>query len=197
LTKTHDSEAGRKPRADAARNRERLIKAAKQAFADHGSSASLEEIARGAGVGIGTLYRNFATRDALVEAVYRNEVNQLINAATRLSAERPPIEALRAWLIQFVDYMATKRGMAEALNALVGGPSALFATTSPQTSRAITALVEHAAEARGISPGIEPIDLLRALSAIVGAKPDWRQSALRLVDILIAGMLAGGEIPER
>jgi AcrR family transcriptional regulator len=193
----NDGDSGRKPRADAARNRELLIKAAKQAFADHGSRASLEEIARGAGVGIGTLYRNFATRDALVEAVYRNEVEQLTSAARRLAAERPPVEALRAWLIQFVDYMATKRGMAEALNALVGGPSALYATTSPQTSRAIATLVERAAAASGISPGIEPIDLLRALAAIVGAKPDWRQTALKLVDILVAGMLAsGGAFPE-
>ena len=197
MAKRLDGESGRKPRADAARNRELLIKAAKQAFAEHGSSASLEEIARGAGVGIGTLYRNFATRDALVEAVYRNEVEQLISAATRLAAERAPVEALRAWLVQFIDYMATKRGMAEALNALVGGPSALYATTSGQTSQAIAALVARAAEAGGVSPAIEPIDLLRALSAVVGTKPDWRRSAVNLVDILIAGMLAGRGPPRR
>ena len=131
-------------------------------------------------------------RDALVEAVYRNEVEQLISAAARLSAERTPVEALRAWLIQFIDYMATKRGMAEALNALVGGPSALYATTSPKTSQAIALLVARAAEARGVSPTIEPIDLLRALASIVGAKPEWRHSAVSMVDILIAGMLAGG-----
>lgn len=197
MTKLLESDAGRKPRADAARNRELLIAAAKQAFAEHGSNASLEEIARGAGVGIGTLYRNFATRDALVEAVYRNEVEQLISAATRLSAERPPVDALRAWLIQFIDYMATKRGMAEALNALVGGPSALYATTSPRTSQAIALLVARAAEARGVSPTIEPVDLLRALASIVGTKPDWRHSAVSMVDILIAGMLAGGGAQER
>ena len=113
----------RKARVDAERNRQRLLEAAKAVFAEKAASASLEEIARAAGVGIGTLYRHFPTRDALIEAVYRHEAEQLALAATRLSAKHPPITALREWLLVFVDYLDAKYGMAAVLNLLVSGTS--------------------------------------------------------------------------
>src|SRR5882762_6255563 len=113
----------RKARVDAERNRQRLLDAAKAVFAEKAASASLEEIARAAGVGIGTLYRHFPTRDALIEAVYRYEVEQLALAATRLSAKHPPVRALREWLLVFVDYLDAKYGMAAVLNLLVSGTS--------------------------------------------------------------------------
>jgi AcrR family transcriptional regulator len=110
-----ESAAVRKPRADAQRNRVRLLETAKAAFAEKGSGASLDEIARTAGVGAGTLYRHFPNRDALVAAVYRNETEQLVVAATRLAEMHPPVMALREWLLLFVDYIATKHGMYEVL----------------------------------------------------------------------------------
>lgn len=116
----------RKPRADAERNRVRLLETAKAAFADKGSGASLDEIARIAGVGAGTLYRHFPTRDALVAAVYRNETDQLVAAADRLAKMDPPVTALREWLLLFVDYIATKHGMYEVLNSIVGGTSNIY-----------------------------------------------------------------------
>jgi AcrR family transcriptional regulator len=116
----------RRPRADAVRNRERLMEAAKQAFTEDGPEVSLESIARRAGVGIGTLYRHFPTRDAMVEAVYRHGVAQLTDAANTLLQSHPPGEALDAWLRLFVDYMAAKRVIAPALGALPGGPAALY-----------------------------------------------------------------------
>src|ERR1700710_2006963 len=121
--------AVRKPRADAERNRARLLETAKAAFAEKGSGASLDEIARIAGVGAGTLYRHFPTRDALVAAVYRNETEQLVAAADRLAETHPPVAALREWLLLFVDYMATKHGMSEVLNSIVGGASDLYSAS--------------------------------------------------------------------
>src|ERR1700751_52606 len=117
--------ASRKPRADAARNRERILEVAKQAFARHGADASLDDIAKQAAVGPGTLYRHFPTREALIEAVYHTEVVKLAAAQRELSATLPPIEALRAWMMLFVDYIATKQIIAPALKSVVGGPSRL------------------------------------------------------------------------
>jgi AcrR family transcriptional regulator len=182
--------AVRKPRADAERNRLRLLDTAKAAFAEKGSDASLDEIARMAGVGIGTLYRHFPTRDALVEAVYRNEIEHLTGAATRLAETHAPVEALRAWMLQFVDYMATKHGMSEALNSLVCGTSDLYATSSAQTREAMGMLVDRAVASGEIEIDIDPLDLLRALAGIanISAGPNWQVAAKRLVDIIIAGL---------
>ncbi len=180
---------GRKARSDAERNRVRLLEAAKSVFAEKGSSASLEEIARTAEVGIGTLYRHFPTRDALIEAVYRNESEQLVAAATRLAAKHPPVKALREWLLLFVDYMETKRGMSEALNSLVGGTSDLYAASGAQTKKAIAMLVDNAAASGDIRLAIEPLDLLRALAGVATiAAPSDTLAAKRLVDILLAGI---------
>ena len=131
--------AARKPRADAQRNRDGLLEAAKAAFAEVGPEASLDEIARRAGVGIGTLYRHFPTRDAIVEAVYRREVQQLADAAPRLIECLPPAEALRAWMRLFIDYIAAKKVIAPALKSLVGGGSALYADSGARINEAIDA----------------------------------------------------------
>src|ERR1700749_3521018 len=101
--------APRKPRTDAQRNRERILEVAKEAFTRSGANTSLDDIAKQAGVGAGTLYRHFPTRDALLEAVYRVEVEKLAAAERELSVKLPPVEALRAWMLLFVDYIATKQ----------------------------------------------------------------------------------------
>jgi AcrR family transcriptional regulator len=134
--------AVRKPCADAERNRVRLLQTAKAAFAEKRSSASLDEIARTAGVGAGTLYRHFPTRDALVAAAHRNETEQLVAAAYRLAKTLPPVTALREWLLLFVDYIATKYGMCEVLNSIVDGTSDSASTA--QVKHAIAKLVDRA-----------------------------------------------------
>jgi AcrR family transcriptional regulator len=181
--------AERQPRADAQRNRERILEIAKKAFTRSGGNISLDDVARQAGVGAGTLYRHFATRDALLEAVYRTEVGKLSAAEREFSETMPPIDALRAWMLLFIDYIATKQIIAPALNTLVGGPSKLFETTGAQVKEAIGALVERAIESGDIRPDLDPLDLLRALVGVsnVASTPDWPQSAKRLVEILILG----------
>jgi AcrR family transcriptional regulator len=180
----------RKPRADAQRNRDRLLEAAKAAFAEVGPEASLEEVARRADVGIGTLYRHFPTRDAIVEAVYRREVQQLADAAPRLIDALPPAEALRAWMRVFIDYIAAKKVIMPALKSLVGGGTALYADSSARINGAIALLVERARASGDIRPDADSADLLRALIgfAYVNSAPDWEASALRLIDLLIDGL---------
>jgi AcrR family transcriptional regulator len=184
------SAAVRKPRADAQRNRIRLLKTAKAVFAERGSGANLDEIARTAGVGAGTLYRHFPTRDALIEAVYRNETEQLVAAATRLAETHPPMTALREWLPLFVDYMATKHGMYEALNSIVGGTSDLYSASTAQVKQAIAKLIDRAVASGDIRLDFDPLDLLRALAGVanISSGPDGKQAAKRMVDILIAGV---------
>jgi AcrR family transcriptional regulator len=180
----------RKPRADARRNRIRLLETAKAAFAEKGPGASLDEIARTAGVGAGTLYRHFPTRDALIEAVYRNESEQLVAAASRLAGTHSPTGALREWLLLFVDYMATKHGMHEALNSIVGGTSELYSASTERMKRAIAELIDRAVASGDIRLDLDPLDLLRALAGVanMSAGSDGKQAAKRMVDILIAGM---------
>jgi AcrR family transcriptional regulator len=179
----------RKPRADAQRNRERILEVAKEAFAHSGVNTSLDDIAKEAEVGPGTLYRHFPTRDALLEAVYRSEVEKLAAAQQKFAETMPPVEALRAWMLLFVDYIATKQIIAPALNTLVGGPSKLFEGSRHLITGAIDALVKRAIKSGDIRKDLEPFDLLRALIGVsyVASGPGWQQSAKRLVDILISG----------
>lgn len=181
--------AQRKPRIDAQRNRERILEVAKEAFTKSGAEASLDEIARQAGVGPGTLYRHFPTRDTLIEAVYRSEVGKMAAAARKLADELPPLDALRAWMLLFVDYIAAKQIIAPALNSIVGGASKLYEGSRGQIQEAIETLVQRAIKSGEIRGDLDPFDLLRALIGVshVPGGPDWRQSARRLVDILIAG----------
>jgi AcrR family transcriptional regulator len=181
--------ARRKTRTDAQRNGERILEAAKEAFTRSGANSSLDDIAKQAGVGAGTLYRHFPTRDVLLEAVYRTEVEKLAAAERKFVQTMPPVEALRAWMLLFVDYIATKQIIAPALNTLLGGPSKVFEASGAQIKGAIHALVERAIKSGDIRPDLDPLDLLRALIGVsnVASGPDWRQSARRLVDILITG----------
>jgi len=183
------TQSERKPRADAQRNRERILNVAKVAFARSGAMASLDEIANKAGVGAGTLYRHFPTRDALLEAVYRTEVEKLAAAERKFAETMSPVEALRAWMLLFVDYIATKQIIAPALNTLVGGPSKVYEASRGQVQGAIEALVRRAIKSGDIRKDLDPFDLLRALIGVsnVASTPDWPQSARRLVDILIIG----------
>jgi AcrR family transcriptional regulator len=179
----------RKPRADAQRNRARILEVAKEAFTRSGASTSLDDIAKQAGVGPGTLYRHFPTREELLKAVYRTEVEKLAAAERKFAQAMPPVEALRAWMLLFVDYIATKQIIAPALNTLVGDPSRVFEASYAQIWEAIRALVKRAIKNGDIRKDLDPIDLLRALIGVanVATSPDWQQSARRLVDILITG----------
>ncbi|MCX4161009.1 MULTISPECIES: TetR/AcrR family transcriptional regulator [Paraburkholderia] len=179
----------RKPRADALRNRERILEEAKKAFTREGDDISLEDVARQAGVGPGTLYRHFPTRDALLESVYRAEVTKLAEEQQRLSDSLPALEALRSWMRLFVDYIATKKIIAPALNSIVGGPAEVYKASGALITEAIQSLVARAVASGDIRPDLEPLDLLRALVGVsnVASAPDWQESAKRLVDILLLG----------
>ncbi len=179
----------RKPRTDAQQNRERILEVAQKEFTRSGANASLDDIAREAGVGAGTLYRHFPTRDALIEAVYRTEVEKLAAAEKKFSETMGPIEALRAWMLLFVDYIAAKQIIAPALNTMVGGPSKLYEGSRGLIQGAIDSLVKRAIKSGDIRKDLDPFDLLRALIGVsnVASSPDWQQSARRLVDILITG----------
>jgi AcrR family transcriptional regulator len=179
----------RQPRSDAQRNRERILEVAKGAFTRHGAATSLDDIVKQAGVGAGTLYRHFPTRDALIEAVYRSEVEKLTAAASGFSASMPPSEALRAWLLLFVDYIAAKHIIAPVLNRVAGGPTRLYEGSRSLVQGAIEELVKRAKKSGDVRRDIDASDLLRAVIGVsyVSSGGDWQQSAKRLVEILIAG----------
>ena len=189
MTKKPSHSDGRKPRADAQRNRERILEVAKQAFTRSGADTSLDDIAKQAGVGPGTLYRHFPTREELLKAVYRNQLENLAAAGEKFAETMPPVEALRAWLLLFVDGVAAKQIIAPALNRLVGDHKKVFEASYAQVHEAIRRLVKRAVKSGGIRKDLDPSDLLRVLVGVanVASSPDWQQSARRLVDILIAG----------
>ena len=180
----------RKPRADSARNRQLLIDAAKAGFTDVGLNVSLEEIARRAGVGIGTLYRHFPTREAVVEAVYRREVEQLAEAVPQLLQTSPAGEALHKWMHLFVDYIATKRIIAPSLGAAAGRSSTLYASSVELITNAISTLVKRAIASGDVRKDIDPADLLRAMVGVSYGNPDagWEASARRLINLLMDGL---------
>jgi len=190
-TVTVPSEKSRKPRADSLRNREQLLEAAKAVFNEAGAEASLEEIARRAGVGIGTLYRHFPTREALLAAVYRRGVEQLSSAADALLAERAPMQALEAWLHLLIDYMGAKRVIGPALQASPGGEGpAAYAASGPLIRDAMNRLARAAMEQGVLRPDVTPDDLYRLLVGLSHGydQPGWEASARRLVGILTAGL---------
>jgi AcrR family transcriptional regulator len=186
-------------RADAQRNRDKLIKAAGLAFSEHGIDTSLEEIAERAGVGIGTLYRHFSTREHLVEVVYAREVGVLCQAADDLARKHPPDAALAQWMQRFVDYIAAKRGMANSLKLLLASNSEFFAEASGKIPAALQRLIDAASRDGSIRADIDSSDLLNALSGIYGAPqtPDWRDRSKRLVALLMDGLRSGARIPSR
>jgi AcrR family transcriptional regulator len=181
----------RKPRADALRNRDRVLEAAKTVFSAGGSDASLETVAREAGVGIGTLYRHFPTREALYEAVYRREVEQLGEMAEQLKDDAAPVDALRRWLRSNVEFVATKKGMAAAL-ALAAGPppSELTAFSYDRLTKAIALLLDRAVAAGEIRNDVSAEDLLRTLvgMCLLHDQPGWQAGVVRMLDVLIDGL---------
>src|ERR1700732_897292 len=180
----------RRPRADAVRNRERVLESAKAVFSAGGPEASLEAVAKHAGVGIGTLYRHFPTREALFEAVYRREVQQLSELAEQLKTDADPVDALRRWLRSNVEFVATKKGMSAALALAVQSSSELYAHTFDRLTSAVGALLERAVAAGEIRADISPEDLLRALVGMcyMHDQPGWQTSVLRLVDVFVDGL---------
>jgi AcrR family transcriptional regulator len=184
-------------RADARRNHEKLIEAAAAAFAEHGLEASLEEIARRAGVGIGTLYRHFPTREHLVEMVYRREVESVCGAAAELSGRLPPDAALEEWMLRFVDYIATKRGLAASLKILLGSDAALRSQTAGRVSLTLKQMVDAAMADGSIRGDIDATDVAHALSSIYSAPDtkDWRERSRRLVSLLMGGLRWGADRP--
>jgi AcrR family transcriptional regulator len=183
----------RKLRADAVRNRERVLAAAKAVFSTGGADASLEAVARRAGVGIGTLYRHFPTREALYEAVYQHEVQQLWELAERLKDEAAPVEALRRGMRAIVEFVATKKGMSAALALAVTGFSELHARSSPRLEEAARNLLKRAVAAGEIRSGIDSGDLMRAVvgMCLMQDQPGWQANVLPLVDVLIDGLRVG------
>jgi AcrR family transcriptional regulator len=189
MKKSDTPKSARKPRSDAQRNRERILNVAKQVFTRRGADASMGEIARRAKIGPGTLYRHFATRDDLLATVYIAEVEKLAAAQKKLSAELPPIEALRAWLLLFIDYIAAKKIIAPALNAMAGGPSRVFRQSTQVMEEAANALASRAVASGDLRLDVDPIDLMRAIYGLstAGSADDWPAKARKFVDILLQG----------
>jgi AcrR family transcriptional regulator len=182
----------RRPRADALRNRDRILEVAKSAFTRYGAQASLDEIAKQAEVGAGTLYRHFPSREELLKAVYRTEIEKLAEAQRTFAETLSPVEALRAWLLLFVEAIAAKQVIAPALKELAGDPKKVFEGSYLQIQEAVRVLVKRAIQNGDLRRDIKPADLVRALVGVahVADTTDWQQSARRLVDILIAGSRA-------
>ncbi|MFC5951006.1 TetR/AcrR family transcriptional regulator [Pseudonocardia lutea] len=183
-------ESGRPLRADARRNRERLLEVAVEAFSQPGRDVSLEGIAKAAGVGIGTLYRHFPTREALVEAAYRSEVARLCDAVPGLLEAEPPDRAMRTWMDRFVDYMTAKRGMADTLRAIVATGGNPYAETKARMREAVGAFLEAGAEEGTLRSDVDPGDVLAALSGITlsAGAPEQREQAGRLLDLVMDGL---------
>jgi len=183
--------AEKKPRADALRNRALLVDTAKQVFAEKGAAATLDEIAKAAGVGIGTLYRHFPTREDIVDAVYQAESEQIFNLAHELSAKLPPAEALQQWMLHFIEYMEVKHGMGEILNATASDrklkPSGPYALQD-----ALNLLVNKATAAGEIKLEGEPMDLLRAIAGVLSMNktPSRKAAAKQMVHVMLAGLRA-------
>jgi AcrR family transcriptional regulator len=190
MGQSEKEKATRKPRADAVRNRERVLEAAKTVFSTGGPEASLEAVARAAGVGIGTLYRHFPTRESLFEAVYRREVQQLADLAEQLKQQAQPVEALRQWMRSIVTFVATKKGMSAALALAAYKNSELFSYSFDRLTQAVRELLARAIATGEIRDDISPEDLLRALVGMcyMHDQPGWQTSVLRLVDVFIDGL---------
>lgn len=178
-------------RVDARRNRERLLEVAGRAFSEAGTDASLEAIAKDAGVGIGTLYRHFPTREALLEAAYRNELARVCDSATELLAQLPPDQAMRRWMDLFIDYLATKQGMADALKAVIAsGDEDPFAESLDRISTAISTLLHAGAEVGVLRSDVDPLDVGFSLGGVLLITSDkgLRDRAGRMLDLLLDGL---------
>ena len=192
MAKKKAAKPARKVRADAERNRALILEVAKQVFTRGGAQASLDEIARCARIGAGTLYRHFPTRDALIEAVYRSEVEKLAAAGQRFAETMKPIEALRAWMLLFVDHVAEKRLILPAMDSVQGGAARMIEGARGPIQATFGQMVKRAIASGELRADTDPGDLQRAMVGVFHtmAIPGWEASARRLVEILIAGSRA-------
>jgi AcrR family transcriptional regulator len=181
----------RRPRADAVRNRDLLLTAAADAFAARGAEVPLEDIARAAGVGIGTLYRHFPTRDALVEAVYRHEIDVLCERADELLVELPPDQALGEWMQLFVRHVATKNGMLSVLKVMMSTNATFAEQTRGRAAGAATKLLEAGAAAGTVRADVTGEDLVRAVRGICMTEQERSEASVRLVDLIFDGLRHG------
>jgi AcrR family transcriptional regulator len=188
--KAKSAKARPQPRADSIRKRERLLVAATKVFSADSGQASLEAVAREAGVGIGTLYRHFPRREALFEAVYRHEVDQLFMLAEKLSRGADPVEGLRKWLRANIRLVAAKKGMVEALQLVAHGSSELKTYSFDRLATAIAMLLDRGVAAGDFRSDVAPEELLRALVGIFYSQSaeKWQPGALRLVDVFVDGL---------
>jgi AcrR family transcriptional regulator len=184
----------RRLRADAQLNHDRLLEVAARHFASAGPDASMKAIAKEAGVGIGTLYRRFPTRELLVEATYRSESKRLCDNAYDLLHQMPPRDALRTWMEQFLDYMATKRGMAEALKVVLGSDDQLHLKTREMLIDSLAMMLRAGETADVLRPGLDPVDVVMALGGFAMITGEEAQPNLRtrLLDLLMNGLAARG-----
>jgi AcrR family transcriptional regulator len=176
-------------RSDARRNRERLLATAAEAFAAADGPVSLEAIARDAGVGIGTLYRHFGSREALVEAVYRSELAEVSAAAERLLRRHPPVEALRRWMDRYATFVAAKRGMAESLRAMLDAGTVTQSETRASIVEAVDMLLRAGAEDGTLRDDVRADDVVTSMLGSVLAASGPAQTR-RLLDLLVAGVLS-------
>ena len=183
--------ARRAPRSDVLRNRERLIRAAHEVFAEGGAGASLEAVARRAEVGIGTLYRHFPTREALFQAVYSTEIDALVELAEQLLAEPDQTEGLRRWLHANIGVIATKRGMIAALAPAPESATTLYADSRRRLVDAVAALMRRPQAEGRMRRDITPEDVLQAFYGIAYGRdgPGWQATALRLTDVFVDGLI--------
>ncbi|MEU4533596.1 TetR/AcrR family transcriptional regulator [Streptosporangium sp. NPDC023825] len=192
------SATGPRPlRADARRNRERLLEVAVLAFSHDGPDVTLDAIAKAAGVGIGTLYRHFPTREALIEEAYRSELNRLCDVVPDLLEAMPPDEATRSWMDHFVDYMTTKRGMADALRVVIASGGNPYAQSRDRLVEAITTLLRAGAAAGTVRPDVDPVDVLVSMGGVslAAGEPEQRDQARRLLDLLMDGLRYRATVP--
>jgi AcrR family transcriptional regulator len=186
-----ESDPARSPRADAQRNRERLLATALKLFTSSKGEVTLSTVAERAGVGIGTLYRHFPTRDALVEAVYRHEVERLSDAAPALLKELPPEKALEEWLTRFAGLVAAKRGLKEAVRSIFEPGTETYAYSRDRMTTAVTLLLDAAAKSGAIRSDVDPQDVLLAIAASTWAfvnDGDWEERALRVLRLVMDGL---------
>jgi AcrR family transcriptional regulator len=183
----------RRMRSDAQRNRERLLAAAVAAFSREGPEATLESIAKDAGVGIGTLYRHFPSREALVDAAYRSELARLCDAVPELLDAMPADKAVRTWMDMFIEYMTTKRGMADALRMVIASGGNPFAESRSRLLAASCALMRAGAADGTLRGDLDPADLLTSVSGVslAAGDPGQRAQAGRLLDLLMDGLRCG------
>jgi len=184
-------------RADAQLNQDRLLVSAAEEFTRKGADASLKKIAADAGVGIGTLYRRFPTRERLVEATYRNETARLCEAVHGLLDNAPAISALRSWMDLFVDFMATKHAMADVLHAVLIADGELRMETRDLLTEALAKLISAGAAQGTVRADIPPEDALMSLGgvALIAGRAEQHDLAGRLLDLLLDGLSAAPRSP--